>query len=76
MSTFASSNRLEAMEQGLRELSARLKCVEDHYQRTLEGAVGVPVSTFAPEPFEVIRDLHVEGKTGGKNRCQFIFCVN
>ncbi len=53
------TNRLEALEQELQDLSARLNGVEGHYHRALEGAVSVPISTFAPEPFEVIRDFSI-----------------
>lgn len=52
-------NRIEVVEKELKALSARLTHVEGLHAKTVRQTVCVPVSTFAPEPFEVIRDFSV-----------------
>ena len=43
----------------LAEVSTRLARVEDLCERSSRVPVWVPISTFAPEPFEVVRDFCV-----------------
>jgi predicted RNase H-like HicB family nuclease len=52
-------NRVELAEKELKNLSSRLTRIEGLCEKALQGAVCIPISTFAPEPFEIIRDFSV-----------------
>lgn len=52
-------NRIEIAENKLKDLTARLARMEELCERSIQKTVCVPVSTFAPEPFEVTREFSV-----------------
>jgi predicted RNase H-like HicB family nuclease len=52
-------HRVAIVEKELRDVSARLTRVEGLCEKALQKPVCVPISTFAPEPFEVIREFGV-----------------
>ena len=52
-------NRVEHVEKKLEDLSTRLKRTEGFCERAFQKPVCVPVSTFAPEPFEVFREFSI-----------------
>jgi len=52
-------NRIEFVEKELKNVSSRLTRIEGLCEKAFQGVVCVPISTFAPEPFEIIRDFSV-----------------
>jgi predicted RNase H-like HicB family nuclease len=57
--TSTLENRVELVEKELKGLSARMTRIEALCQEARRMSVSVPISTFAPEPFEIIRDFSV-----------------
>jgi len=51
--------RLEMAETELKGVADRLARIEGLCEKALQKSVHVPVATFAPEPFEVIKDFSV-----------------
>jgi predicted RNase H-like HicB family nuclease len=52
-------NRLRVLENAITDVSDRLTRIQRQCERTLLTPLCVPISTFAPEPFEVIRNFSV-----------------
>ncbi len=52
-------DRIEIAEKALAGLTGNIRRVEEPYERASLAPLSVPISTFAPEPFEIVRDFSV-----------------
>ena len=52
-------NRIEIAEKNLKNLSSKLSRIEALCEKALEKSILVAISTFAPEPFELVRDFSI-----------------